>query len=127
MVRHFGDRRVGCVTGVEENSSSDDAAALSFGGNTYLGYESSINRLESHLGSVLVCDGSIFCLRRSLYSDLRPELANDLELPLRVGHTGAWLLFEPSARSREDATLSAREEFSRRKRICGQGIIGMWT
>ena len=127
MVRRFGDRRVGCVTGVEENSSGEDAAALSSGGNTYLGYESSINRLESDLGSVLVCDGSIFCIRRSLYSDLRPELANDLELPLRVGRTGAWLLFEPSARSREHATLSAREEFSRRKRICGQGIIGMWA
>jgi poly-beta-1,6-N-acetyl-D-glucosamine synthase len=127
MVRHFGDRRVGCVTGVEENSSGEEAAALSTGGNTYLGYESGINRLESRLGSVLVCDGSIFCMRRSLYSDVRPELANDLELPLRVGHTGAWVLFEPSARSRESATLSAREEFSRRKRICGQGIIGMWT
>ena len=127
MVRHFSDGRVGCVTGVEENSSGENAAALSTGGNTYLGYESTINRLESQLGSVLVCDGSIFCMRRSLYSDLRPELANDLELPLRVGHAGAWVLFEPSARSREHATLSAREEFFRRKRICGQGIIGMWT
>lgn len=127
MVRHFGDQRVGCVTGVEENSSSEDATALSTGGNAYLDYESSINKLESDLGSVLVCDGSIFCMRRSLYSDVRPELANDLELPLRVGHMGAWVLFEPSARSREHATLSTREEFSRRKRICGQGIIGMWT
>ena len=127
MVRHFGDSRVGCVTGVEENSSGEEAAALSDGGNAYLGYESRINSLESPLGSVLVCDGSIFCMRRSLYSDVRPELANDLELPLRVGHTGAWVLFEPSARSSEHATLSAREEFSRRKRICGQGIIGMWA
>lgn len=127
MVRHFGDARVGCVTGVEENSSGEEAAALSTGGNTYLGYESSINRFESQLGSVLVCDGSIFCMRRSLYSDVRPELANDLELPLRIGYTGAWVLFEPSARSREHATLSAREEFSRRKRICGQGILGMWA
>src|SRR5579864_655302 len=98
MVRHFGDSRVGCVTGVEENASGEDAAALSTGGNTYLDYESAINKLESHLGSVLVCDGSIFCMKRSLYSDVRPEQANDLELPLRVGHTGAWVLFEPSAR-----------------------------
>jgi len=127
MVRHFGDGRVGCVTGVEENSNGEDADPLSTGGNTYLDYESSINRLESQLGSVLVCDGSIFCMRRSLYSDVRPELANDLELPLRVGHTGAWVLFEPSARSREHATLCAREEFSRRKRICGQGILAMWS
>src|SRR4029077_6571084 len=44
-----------------------------------------------------------------------------------VGRTGAWILFEPSARSREHTTLCAREEFSRRKRICGQGILAMWA
>jgi hypothetical protein len=66
-------------------------------------------------------------MRRSLYTDVRPELANDLELPLRIGHAGSWVLFDPTARSREHATMSAREEFSRRKRICGQGILGMWT
>lgn len=126
IVRHFADTRVGCVTGVEENSSGE-RSALSTGGSTYLNYESSINKLESNLGSVLVCDGSIFCIRRSLYFELRPELANDLELPLRIGRTGAWILFEPTANSLEHATLSAREEFSRRKRICGQGILGMWA
>lgn len=127
IVRHFCDGRVGCVTGVEENTSDKEATALSTAGGTYLNYESSINKLEGNLGSVLVCDGSIFCMRRSLYSELRPELANDLELPLRVGRTGAWILFEPSARSREHTTLCAREEFSRRKRICGQGILAMWA
>jgi biofilm PGA synthesis N-glycosyltransferase PgaC len=127
VVQHFADERVGCVTGVEENSSGDEAAALSTGGSAYLNYESGVNKLESNLGSVLVCDGSIFCIRRLLYSDLRPELANDLELPLRIGRTGSWILFEPSARSHEHATLCAREEFSRRKRICGQGIVGMWA
>ena len=127
MVKHFSDARVGCVTGVEETSSGEEAAALATGGSTYLEYESNINRLESHLGSVLVCDGSIFCMRRSLYTEVRPELANDLELPLRVGAADSWVLYEPSARSREYTTLSAGEEFRRRKRICGQGILGMWT
>jgi cellulose synthase/poly-beta-1,6-N-acetylglucosamine synthase-like glycosyltransferase len=127
IVKHFSDTRVGCVTGVEETSSGEEAAALATGGSTYLEYESNINRLESNLGSVLVCDGSIFCMRRTLYSEVRPELANDLELPLRAGRAGAWVLYEPSARAREYTTLSAGEEFRRRKRICGQGILGMWT
>ncbi|HEY3975207.1 MAG TPA: glycosyltransferase [Candidatus Sulfotelmatobacter sp.] len=127
MVRHFADPRVGCVTGVEDAVSGEPAAGLSTGGGAYLEYESAINRLESDLGSVLVCDGSIFCMRRTLYRDVRPELANDLELPLRVGRGGAWVLYEPSARSREYTTPSASEEFSRRKRICGQGILGLWT
>ena len=127
MVQHFSDARVGCVTGVEETSSGEQAAALATGGSTYLEYESNINRLESNLGSVLVCDGSIFCMRRALYTEVRPELANDLELPLRVGAAGSWVLYEPTARSREYTTLSAGEEFRRRKRICGQGILGMWT
>jgi len=127
MVRHFADSRVGCVTGVEENPGEKKAAALSTGGRTYLNYESVVNQLESRMGSVLVCDGSIFLMRRCLYGSVKPELANDLELPIRIGYNGLWVLYEPSARSLEHATHSFREEFSRRKRICGQGILGMWS
>jgi cellulose synthase/poly-beta-1,6-N-acetylglucosamine synthase-like glycosyltransferase len=125
MVRHFADPQVGCVTGWER-SADEDTQTLSVAGRASLGYESSINALESKLGSVLVCDGSIFCLRRSLYRQLDPELANDLELPLWVGHQGYKVLYESEARSAEKATSSPAEEFQRRRRICAQGILGMW-
>jgi cellulose synthase/poly-beta-1,6-N-acetylglucosamine synthase-like glycosyltransferase len=126
MVRHFGDPRVGCVTGMECNLAGADASTLTAGTSAYLEYESAIDKLESKLGSVLVCDGSVYCLRRALFTDLDPDLANDLEHPVRVGSAGMAILYEPLARSVERCTSSAREEFARRRRIAAQGALAMW-
>ncbi|HWG58066.1 MAG TPA: glycosyltransferase [Candidatus Acidoferrales bacterium] len=125
MVRHFAGARVGCVTGSERTIRSDEVAMVT-GTRAFLEYESLVNMLESRLGSVLVCDGSIFCMRRSLFSTLEPDLANDLELPLHVGAAGYEILFDPEAVSWEKATSVPREEFRRKKRICGQGSVGLW-
>ncbi len=126
LVRHFADERVGCVTGVEENAPEDNREMVAAGGKAFLNYEEMVKSLEGRLGSVLICDGAIFMLRRSLFVDLHPELANDLELPLYAGAAGKWILCELGARSLERATRSAREEFARRRRIAAQGILGMW-
>jgi cellulose synthase/poly-beta-1,6-N-acetylglucosamine synthase-like glycosyltransferase len=126
MVRHFADPRVGCVTGWEGGSPGENQS-LTMAGLASLGYEATLNALESRLGSVLICDGSIFCIRASLYRPLHPELANDLELPLWIGSQGYKLLYEPEARSTENATSSPGEEFQRRRRICAQGLSGLWT
>jgi cellulose synthase/poly-beta-1,6-N-acetylglucosamine synthase-like glycosyltransferase len=126
IVPYFADGRVGCVTGVEENPADAADRAVASGGRAFLDYERIAKNLESRLGSVLVCDGAIFCIRRSLYSQVQPDLANDLELPLHIGHAGYWILCEPRARSLEKGTNSAVEEFSRRRRIAAQGILGMW-
>ena len=126
MVRHFADSRVGCVTGTECNVTGAEASAMTTGSAAYLGYESTVNTLESKFGSVLVCDGSIYCLRRSLFNDLDPELANDLEHPIRTGRAGFAVLYEPEARSFERCSSSPKEEFGRRRRIAAQGALGMW-
>ena len=126
MVRHFADPRVGCVTGLEQNLGGRDTSTITMGSNAYLGYEAAIDMLESRLGSVLVCDGSIYCLRSSLFFSLDADLANDLEHPVRAGAAGKTILYEPEARSFERCTSSAREEFGRRRRIAGQGALAMW-
>jgi cellulose synthase/poly-beta-1,6-N-acetylglucosamine synthase-like glycosyltransferase len=125
MVRHFIDERVGCVTGMT-SAQPDAGLAIESGDRLYLGYETTISHLESQLGSVLVCDGAIFCIRRSLFQPVFPELANDLELPMRIGGAGYWVLHEPTARVFEKETSSPQEEFARRRRICGQGLLAMW-
>ncbi len=125
MVRHFADSRVGCVTGCEREEDAN-RSGMAAGGGSYLGYESLINSLESALGSVLICDGSVFCIRRELFTPLQPDLANDLELPVRIGSRGYAILYEPGAYSTEKNTSSAQEEFRRRRRICGQGILAAW-
>jgi cellulose synthase/poly-beta-1,6-N-acetylglucosamine synthase-like glycosyltransferase len=126
VVGHFADSRVGCVTGSERTIREGEDFVVTSGTRAFLGYESLVNTLESRLGSVLVCDGSIFCIRRSLFSKLQADLANDLELPVSIGAKGWAILFDPSASSYEKATNDPREEFRRKRRICCQGTIGFW-
>lgn len=126
LVRHFADAEIGCVTGIERHPASAGEPAAASGGGAYLRYEAWVNTLESRLGSVLVCDGSIFCTRRSLFGPLDPELANDLEQPVKIGARGWKLLYEPQAYSVESPTTSVRQEFARRRRICGQGMLAAW-
>lgn len=126
IVRHFADRRVGAVTGSENTIKRAEDFVISNGTGAFLRYESLLNSLESKIGSVLVCDGSIFCIRRARFETLTPELANDFELPVRIGDKGDAILFEPAAISWEKSTDSVKEEFLRRERICSQGILGFW-
>jgi cellulose synthase/poly-beta-1,6-N-acetylglucosamine synthase-like glycosyltransferase len=126
MVRHLADPSVGCVTGWERTAPEQKDPMMAAGSTAYLGYESLINSIESRLGSVLVCDGSVFCIRRCVYKRLQPDIANDLELPIRIGAEGYAVRFEPTAFSTEPAMRSVQEEFSRKRRICAQGILGFW-
>ncbi|MHB8383991.1 MAG: glycosyltransferase family 2 protein, partial [Candidatus Binataceae bacterium] len=127
MVRHFADPRVGCVTGNTRFIDEGESAAVSVGGGTYLGYETTLKRLENRIGSVLVCDGAIFCIRSALFEPLDPNLANDLELPMRVGAAGYWVLHEPAALVLERGTSSPLEEFQRLRRMCAQGTLAMFN
>src|ERR1700674_3342234 len=126
LVRHFADIKVGCVTGTDRTMREEKESAIGIGEKTYWGYESQLQTLESRLGSVLICFGAIFCIRSSLFTPLQPDLANDLELPIRIGSAGLALIFEPEAWATEKATHSPIEEFNRRRRICGQGLLGFW-
>lgn len=125
LVRCLSDERVGCVTGRTRATRETDDHAISIGARAYLGYESLINSLEDRLGSVLACDGAIFCIRRYLYTPVLPELANDLELPLRIRHAGYWTRYEPRASVLERDTESPAQEFARRRRIAAQGVLAV--
>jgi len=126
MVRHFADPRVGCVTGETHLVPEVDHSVIEGGGGAYGGYESIVKRLESRVGSVLTCDGAIFAIRRSLFTPLVPELANDLELPLKIGAAGYWVLHDPEAVVLERDTSSPWESFNQRRRISAQGALAMW-
>jgi len=123
MVRNFVDPRIGCVTGDSRSIKEKDGLAVSTGASAYWSYESILRRLESRIGSVLVCDGAIFCMRAELYQPLCADLANDLEIPMRVGAAGYWVTHEPEALVFERDTTSPLEEFKRRRRMCAQGML----
>jgi cellulose synthase/poly-beta-1,6-N-acetylglucosamine synthase-like glycosyltransferase len=126
MVKYFADKRVGCVCGQTSPSRQIQHSPLAKGASAYWGYEAIVKRLENQVGSVLVCEGAIFCIRRDLFAPLSPELANDLELPFRIANLGYWICYDHSAFAFEHETSSSREEFMRRRRICAQGVLAMF-
>ncbi len=126
MVRHFADERVGCVTGEMRYKDRAQGSAVGRGTKVYWGYESLIKYLEGQIGSVLVCVGSVFAIRRSLFQPLQPDVANDLELPVRIGRAGYWIRYEPETQSVEYPALKPGEEFARQRRIVAQGALAMW-
>jgi biofilm PGA synthesis N-glycosyltransferase PgaC len=125
MVRHFADPKVGCVTG-ETRNWDDSGNGMGRASNVYFRYDALITWLENLLGSALVCNGAVFCIRRELFERLSSDLANDLETPMRIAHKGYWILHEPAVWVSEKETSSLREDIERRRRICGQGALGAW-
>ncbi|MFQ5511466.1 MAG: glycosyltransferase family 2 protein [Candidatus Krumholzibacteriia bacterium] len=123
IVRHFHDPRIGCVVGklcyVDRHTSS-----VGKGEGLYWKYEAKLSGLESDLQSVLVANGSIFGIRRELFPELYPEVANDFQIPVDVASRGYGVIYEPEAVAFERSTIFWQEEFQRKARIILRGLTG---
>ena len=122
LAARFSDPTVGCVVG--ELKYADDTTSVGEGENLYWRYESRIKLWESQLGSVLVANGSIFAIRRPLFRDCFPDLANDLQTPFDVANQGYGTVYEPRAVAVERTAELWEEEFGRKVRIVLQGLTG---
>ena len=123
LVRHFRDEKIGCVVGklryVDRHTTS-----VGKGESLYWKYEGMISVLESALKSVLVANGSIFAIKRHLFTELYPEVANDFQLPTEIAHQGYGVIYDPEAIALERLTVFWQEEFQRKVRIVLRGITG---
>jgi biofilm PGA synthesis N-glycosyltransferase PgaC len=125
LVSHFADPEIGCVVGklryVERHTTS-----VAKGEGLYWRYEGMLSVLESSLKSVLVANGSIFAIRRDLFPDLYPEVANDFQIPIEIGARGYGVIYEPRSLAFEQSTALWQEEFERKVRIIVRGLSGLW-
>jgi biofilm PGA synthesis N-glycosyltransferase PgaC len=123
LVRHFHDPAIGCVVGrlryVDRHTSS-----VAKGEGIYWKYEGIISILESRQQRVLVANGSIFGIRRSLFMELCPEVANDFQLPIEIASRGYGVIYEPEAIAVEPTAVFWEEEFQRKVRIVLRGLSG---
>lgn len=124
ITRHFSDDRVGMVTGQLIFTHDTKWNPVGQGTGLYWRYENSIKQAENRLGSVLVGSGSVLAVRRDLVQPLAPRIANDLELPMRIGAAGYRILFEPECRGYEKPHTDAWEELLRTSRIVSRGLRG---
>ncbi|MBN2325851.1 MAG: glycosyltransferase [Candidatus Omnitrophica bacterium] len=122
--RHFHDPHVGLIVGELTFKQEENWNAVGRGAGLYWKYENHIKRLESRLGSLLVGGGSLLIVRRSLVETLDPRIANDLEIPARVGAKGYKILYEPECLGFEKAHTRAGEEWGRTSRIVARGLRG---
>ncbi len=114
LVRHFGDPRVGCVTG--KRVCSPTRSAASQGESLYWRYETWIKECESRVHSCLGANGQIWAVRKSLFPPI-PSVSDDFYVPMKVlTDTGARVLFEPHAKAWIPAAASLHREFERKVR-----------
>ncbi len=122
LVERFRAPSIGCVVG--ELKYSHDVTSVGEGESLYWRYESMIKMLESRLESVLVANGAIFSIRRELFRDLFPDVANDFQSPFDVANQGRGTVYEPRALAVEHSTEVWGEEFERKVRVVMRGITG---
>jgi cellulose synthase/poly-beta-1,6-N-acetylglucosamine synthase-like glycosyltransferase len=116
LVRNFADPDVGAVSG-ELIVSTARAAGVADGVGFYWRYEKAIRRHESCYDSTVGATGAIYAIRRTLFTPIPGDtLLDDVAIPMNVVRRGYRVLFEPGAQAFDEASDSARQEFTRKVR-----------
>ena len=122
LVCYFSNKQVGCVSG--ELRYLDAKTGVGKGEGLYWKYEQFIKKQESKLGQLLSANGAIFAVRRKLFKQLNPKVANDFQTPQDVASQGYKVVYAPKAIAFERTAESAKEEFNRKTRIIARGFEG---
>lgn len=112
----FHDESVGCVSG-ELVISGNGGSEMREGMGLYWSYEKWIRRMESKTDSVVGASGSIYAVRRSLYTPLPPgTILDDFLLPMRIVLRGYRTVFTRKARAFDTVSSTSSHEFWRKTR-----------
>lgn len=90
------------------------------GEGLYWKFESFLKQQDSDFHSIIGANGSIFLIRRDLFTQIDPASVDDFERTLYVLSSGFKAKYAPAAKAYEEVTEYAREEFSRKVRIITQ-------
>lgn len=122
LMRNFADPRIGCVSGLLHYRTGD-VIGVGQTESLYWRFESWVKICESQLFSLLGANGSIFAIRRALYSPLNEFRGDDFELPISVLIQGKGVVLEAEAASFEEVSASGLAEYNRRVRIVRWSLI----
>jgi hypothetical protein len=125
MVENFADPEVGYVTGsLSLRHGSGNLAGV--GVSSYMKYENWLREGETRAGSVIGVNGGVDAMRRELYSDVPADQITDFVLPLRAIAAGRRAIYDPRARSSEEANDEIGSEFRMRVRVALRALRGLW-
>jgi cellulose synthase/poly-beta-1,6-N-acetylglucosamine synthase-like glycosyltransferase len=125
LAANYRDPAVGAVSGRYEYFDSKDGSPTGLGTIAFWNYENKIKVWQSRIRTLSGCCGCIYSVRKSVYTDLPPDIISDLVQPLWVIQKGYKVMFEDRALAYEETTESLPEEFSMRVRVITRGMRGL--
>jgi cellulose synthase/poly-beta-1,6-N-acetylglucosamine synthase-like glycosyltransferase len=120
LAKYFRDPQVGCVAGHLRYVNDENATAMV--GSFYWRLEERIKELESATGSVMGADGSIYAIRRSLFTPVPEDMIDDMYISLAVLCEGYRIMRAPDVYAYEKSVTDTGEEFRRKIRISCQAF-----
>ena len=121
LLQNLSDETIGGVCGRKGIVSNDDRAS-SRGDSFYWNIESVIKMLQSKIGSISTGDGEIFALRRKLYQKMPENIINDdTAITFDIINAGYRVVYEPSAVTYEEASLTLKDDFNVKVRMVAGG------
>ncbi len=108
------DKKIGLVSGQLKYITSNGNSS---GEGAYWKYENFIKKCESRLKSIIVANGSIFLIKRDLFTQIHPASTDDFERTLITLENHQIAKFQPSAIVEEEVSQESKEEFKRKIRI----------
>lgn len=126
VIEDFANPQVGLVTARPSyvNAAETDVTRNE---NIYLRYESWLRNEESNRGLLAQASGSLFAMRRSLWSPLDPNVGDDFVLPIQVALHGRRNVFEGRSVVRTMLTQSEPHSMLRLKmRIISKDLRGLF-
>jgi cellulose synthase/poly-beta-1,6-N-acetylglucosamine synthase-like glycosyltransferase len=125
IVTNFADSRVGVVGG-ELEFINNNKSSIGEGDGSYWRYEKFIKINESRVTSLIGVSGCCYAIRRDLYEPIRPDLISDYVIAQMIYKKGKKAVYEPEAKSYEEANFDSSEEFKMRVRIAVRTLFGIW-
>lgn len=123
LVSHFSDVSVGGVSGRKTISGLNTSRRASLGDLIYWEYESRLKTAESKISSIPTADGEIFALRKELFEEIPESLINDdMVLTFEIVSKGFRVIYEPSAVTYEEASISLKDDFNVKARMVYGGF-----
>ena len=123
IVRHYQDPQVGGVAGEKRIIKRDSDNPTGSGEGVYWKYESWLKKKDSDVNSIVGAAGELFSIRTELYEDGDENaIIEDFLLSMGIAARGYRFIYEREACATETASVSIREEWKRKVRICTGGF-----
>jgi cellulose synthase/poly-beta-1,6-N-acetylglucosamine synthase-like glycosyltransferase len=125
IVENFADPEVGLVTNCATIQNQGETSTVE-GEGLYWRYERWLRKEESDRGLLAMASGSLFAMRRALWTPLNPNVGDDFALPLHTAEAGYRNVLETRVSAMTALTQNAPGSMLRMKiRIISKDLRGL--